>query len=226
MEKKSIKAIQKAKVYIIDDHPLMREGLKRLINNEPDMAVCGESGDARPALIGIEKQKPDVALLDLSLEESSGLDLVKILHQKYPRLPVLVLTMHDESLYAERVLRAGARGYIMKQEASDKVLEALRQVLRGEVYIGPDIKSRLLNQMASRYPQKFRSPIESLSNRELQVFELLGKGRGTRDIAETLKLSVKTIETNRARIKDKLKLKNAVQLVHHAIQWVQDSKKS
>lgn len=216
--------LKKAKIVIIDDHPLTREGLKRLINHEDDLVVCGEAGDSHSALAIVKKTKPTVITLDLSLEESHGIDLLSILRSKYPKIAILVISMHDESLYAERVLRAGAKGYIMKHQASEQVLEALRSVIKGNVYASSEIQNRLLQQ-SKRGAASGKSPVETLSNRELQVFELIGKGKGTRQIAEALELSIKTIETNRARIKDKLKLKTAAQLVHFAIEWVQKSSK-
>jgi DNA-binding NarL/FixJ family response regulator len=212
---------RKITVFIVDDHPIMREGLKLLIMREPDLVCCGEAGNSKSALMGIEQTNPQVALIDLSLEESSGIDLIKTLRKKFPQLQMLVVTMHDESLYAERALKAGARGYIMKQEATENVITALRHVLKGEIYLSRQMESRMLKQVVLPGTRKGLTPIERLSNRELEVFELIGRGRTTRQISKDLHLSIKTIETNRARIKEKLNLKNGLELVRHAIQWVE-----
>jgi|SRR5581483_6159497 len=205
-------------VMLLDDHPVMREGLAQLINHEPDLQVCGQFEDAAPAFEAVPKLNPDVAIIDLSLKGSSGLELVKNIKANYPKIPLLVLSMHDESLYAERALRAGASGYIMKAEATEAVLGAIRQVLGGGIYLSQKMSSKLMHQLASGRPGGAGSLMERLSDRELEVFSLIGQGRGTRQIAEQLHLSVKTIESHRAHIKEKLNLKNATELVHRAIQ--------
>ena len=210
----------KKQVFLVDDHPLVRQALCELINQEGDMAVCGEAEGAPAALRSIAALKPDVAVVDLTLKEGSGLDLVKDLKLRQPNLPVLVLSMHDESTYAERLLRSGARGYVMKDQASDKVVIALRKVLSGEVYLSDKMSARILHKLVGGAPAT-ASPVDLLSDRELQVFELIGQGIGTRRIAEKLHLSVKTVETYREHIKLKLKLDNATDLLQHAIQWTQ-----
>ena len=212
------------RIVIVDDHPLLRKGVGQLINNEKDLMVVGEAEDAAKALTAIEAAQPDVALIDISLGGASGIELLKNIKARFPKLQVLVLSMHDESVYAHRALRAGASGYIMKQEATEKVLTALRKVLRGEVYLSERLGARMLNTLVGGRSQSASSPIEALSDRELEVFSLIGQGHGTRPIAEKLHLSVKTIESHRAHIKEKLNLQTATELVHHAIQWVQSER--
>ncbi|HEX3720702.1 MAG TPA: response regulator transcription factor [Verrucomicrobiae bacterium] len=212
------------RIVIVDDHPLLRKGVGQLINNEKDLLVVGEAEDAAKALTAIETSKPDVALIDISLGGASGIELLKNIKARFPKLQVLVLSMHDESVYAHRALRAGASGYIMKQEATEKVLTALRKVLRGEVYLSDRLGARMLNTLVGGRSSTATSPIEALSDRELEVFSLIGQGHGTRPIAEKLHLSVKTIESHRAHIKEKLNLQTATELVHHAIQWVQSER--
>jgi DNA-binding NarL/FixJ family response regulator len=210
-----------ARIIIVDDHPLLRQGIAELINNEPDLEVCAEAEDPHRALDQIEKHNPDVVILDISLRGASGIELLKNVKVRFPRLLVLILSMHDESVYAHRALRAGAAGYIMKQEASEKVLVALRKILNGEVYLSDELGTRMLNRLVGGRSALNGSPIEELSDRELEVFGLIGQGHGTRPIAEKLHLSVKTVESHRAHIKEKLNLKSANELVHHAIQWAQ-----
>ncbi|HWD17770.1 MAG TPA: response regulator transcription factor [Verrucomicrobiae bacterium] len=205
------------KVLLLDDHPVMREGLAQLINHEADLEVCGQFEDAAPAFEAVPKLQPDVAIIDLSLKGSSGLELVKNIKANYPKIPLLVLSMHDESLYAERALRAGASGYLMKAEATEVVLNAIRHVLNGGIHLSEKMSSKLMHQLASGRTGG-GTLMERLSDRELEVFSLIGQGRGTRQIAEQLHLSVKTIESHRAHIKEKLNLKNATELVHRAIQ--------
>jgi len=208
------------RVLIVDDHPILRQGISQLINQEKDLEVCGEAGDVQKALDLIEKTKCEIAILDISLNGASGIELLKDIKVRFPKLPVLILSMHDESIYAPRALRAGASGYVMKHEGPDKVLIAIRKVLNGEVYLSEKLGATLLNQMAGR-KSMVTSPVEQLSDRELEVFSLIGQGHATRAISEKLHLSVKTIESHRAHIKEKLNLKNATELVHHAIQWAQ-----
>jgi DNA-binding NarL/FixJ family response regulator len=206
---------------IVDDHPLFREGLVHLIQQERDLAVCGEAGTAGEALTLVEKLRPSLVLLDISLPDRNGLELIKDLHTLRPQLPVLVISMHDESLHAERVLRAGARGYIMKQEGGGKILEAIRQVLAGQIYVSDKMSALLLERLAGQRPRGSRSPIERLSDREFEVFSLLGHGLATREIARRLSLSIKTVEVHRANIKRKLGLRTATELVRHAVRWVE-----
>jgi DNA-binding NarL/FixJ family response regulator len=205
---------QRAKVFLVDDHPLVREWLSQLIQREEDLAVCGEAEDTQEALKKIEETKPDIVVADISLKNTHGLELVKDLQARLPALPVLVLSMHDESLYAERVLRAGAKGYITKQEATKKILQAVRQVLNGQIYISEKMAARMVHKMVLGRTDNQKSPIERLTDRELEVFQLIGRGHGTRRIATDLHLGY------RARIKEKLKLEDGTQLLQHAIQWV------
>ncbi|MGA2749511.1 MAG: response regulator transcription factor [Verrucomicrobiota bacterium] len=209
-----------AKVFLVDDHPLVREWLTQLIERENDMIVCGEAEDTHEALEKIEATKPDIVIADISLKSTHGLELVKDLQARLPSLPVLVLSMHDESLYAERVLRAGAKGYITKQEATKRILLAIRQVLDGQIYISEKMASRMVHKMVLGRAHEEKSPIERLTDRELEVFQLIGRGQGTRRIAAELHLGIKTVESYRARIKEKLKLEDGTQLLQHAVQWV------
>jgi DNA-binding NarL/FixJ family response regulator len=209
------------RVLIVDDHPLLRKGVGQLIGQERDLVVVGEAEDAQNAITAIENTKPDVALIDITLNGTSGIELLKNVKARFPKLKMLVLSMHDESVYAHRALRAGACGYIMKQEGSERVLTALRKVLQGEVYLSERLGSRMLHSLVNNRASLTRSPVEELSDRELEVFSLIGQGHGTRAIAERLHLSIKTIESHRAHIKEKLGLQTAAELVHHAIQWVQ-----
>ncbi len=210
----------KTKVFLVDDHPLVREWLTQLIQRENDLTVCGEAEDAHEALDKIEQCGPDIVIADISLKTTHGLELVKDLQSRHPKLPVLVLSMHDESLYAERVLRAGAKGYITKQEATKKILHAIRQVLDGQVYVSESMATRMVHKLVQGRQEAHSSSIERLTDRELEVFQLIGRGQGTRRIAEELHLGIKTVESYRARIKDKLKLTDGTQLLQQAIQWV------
>ena len=210
----------KAKILIVDDHPLVREGLADLVNKEKDLVVCGQAEDAYQAMEAIRELKPDMAIVDISLKETSGLELIKDIKVRHPSLPVLTLSMHEESVYAERALRAGAKGYIMKREATKKVVTAIRKVLRGQLYLSEKMTTRLVRKFVDGKPEAGTSPIDRLTDRELEVFSLLGRGNGTRQISEQLHLSVKTIETYRSRIKEKLNLTSASELLQHAFQWV------
>lgn len=208
------------RIFLVDDHPIVIEGLTQLIQQQPDLTVCGGAPDSQSAMTAVAAVKPDLAIIDISLKRGSGLDLIKSLQQRFPKLLILVLSMHDESLYAERALRAGARGYMTKQEAPEKLISAIRRILAGEVYLDERTTSKFVSQWLHTPPRKEPSLISSLSDRELEVFQLIGEGHGTREIAEMLHLSVKTIEAYREHIKDKLNLQNATELVQHAIQWV------
>lgn len=210
----------KAKILIVDDHPLVREGLADLVNKEKDLVVCGQAEDAYQAMEAIRELKPDMAIVDISLKETSGLELIKDIKVRHPSLPVLTLSMHEESVYAERALRAGAKGYIMKREATKKVVTAIRKVLSGQLYLSEKMTTRLVRKFVDGKPEAGTSPIDCLTDRELEVFSLLGRGNGTRQISEQLHLSVKTIETYRSRIKEKLNLTSASELLQHAFQWV------
>jgi DNA-binding NarL/FixJ family response regulator len=208
------------KVFLVDDHPLVREWLTQVIEQEADLGVCGEAADAPEALEKILKLLPDIVIADISLKNSHGVTLVKDVKAQLPNLPVLVLSMHDESLYAERVLRAGAMGYITKQEATRNIMRAIRQVLKGEIYVSETMASRMVHKLVSGRNQEQSSPMERLTDRELEVFQLIGHGLGTRKIADELHLGIKTVESYRARIKDKLLLEDGTQLLQQAIQWV------
>ncbi|HUB78906.1 MAG TPA: response regulator transcription factor [Bryobacteraceae bacterium] len=214
-----VSGVRKATVLLVDDHPIVRQGLTQLINQEADLVVCAQAEDGERALHAIATHRPDIVILDISLNGPDGLAVLKDIRMCHAGLPVLVLSMHDESLYAERVLRAGANGYIMKQEATERVLEAIRRIQGGEVYVSDRIAKRLLKKVVSSTSEA-ASPIEALTDRELAVFRLIGKGRSTREIADELHVSVKTVETYQSHIKDKLGLKNARELVQHAFQWV------
>ena len=216
----------KSKILVVDDHPMIREGLVRLVDDEQDLAICGQADDAPEALKAISETKPDVVVVDISLKNSSGIELMKSIKAQYPKLPVLILSMHNEALYAERALRAGAMGYIMKQEASEKLLAAIRHVLVGQIYVSDKVSKRLIRKLARGKADMVASPIDSLSDRELEVFHLIGQGYGTSQIAEKLYLSIKTIETYRTHIKEKLNLTNSRELLQYAIQWVSSQKES
>lgn len=207
-------------VLIVDDHPIVRQGLAQLISQEDDMEVCGQAEDVQQALRAIRELKPDLVVADVSLKETSGIDLLKDLQVQNPHLPVLMLSMHDETVYAERALRAGARGYIMKQEATERVVTAIRRVLAGDVYISDSMAARMVSKLATPGGRVGGSPVDCLSDRELEVFRLIGEGHSTRQIAARLHLSIKTIETYRAHVKDKLTLKDANELLRAAIEWV------
>jgi DNA-binding NarL/FixJ family response regulator len=208
------------RILIVDDHPMMRTGLSQLIGNERDLKVCAEADTAGQAIGIVTKQKFDLALLDISLPDKSGLELIKDFHALQPEMPVLVVSMHDEFIYAERVLRAGARGYIMKQAGGQKFLAAIRQVLAGQIFVSDNMSARILEIFSGRPTQNSSSPVQKLSDREFEVFQLIGQGVGTRAIADKLHLSVKTVEVHRANIKTKLALKTATELVRYAVRWV------
>jgi len=211
----------KHQIYLVDDHPVTREGLARLINLEPDLEVCGEASSAARAVVAIEALKPDLVIIDVSLTSGpSGLELMKNLAVRHPKLRMLALSTHDEALYAERALRAGTKGYVMKQEPTENVMQAIRKILDGGIYLSQAMNDRLLHKVVRPHSAPTVSEIEKLSDRELEVYRLLGQGRGTRQIASELHLSVSTVETYRAHIKDKLHLKSAPELVRHAVEWV------
>ncbi|NBB74126.1 MAG: response regulator [Bacteroidetes bacterium] len=215
------------KIVIIDDHPLMRKGLALSLDAEVDLSVVGQMNSAEEAMDDLERLEPDLAIIDISLPGMSGMELVKHLQARMPDMRTLVVSRHDESLYAERAIRAGARGYIMKLEAGDVIVKAVRHVMSGGIYVSDEINERLLLSMASGGRERItQSPLEVLSDRELEVFELTGRGIGTRDIAERLHLSVKTVESYRARIKKKLNLDSATELMQHAVQWVESESAS
>lgn len=210
------------KILIVDDHPILRKGLAMVIDQEPDLVVAGEAEDVPAGLDMIEAVKPDIVIVDLSLPGVDGIELIKTMKLKYRDLPALVVSMHDETLYAERALRAGARGYIMKQEAVDKVLVAIRKVLGGEIFVSDRITTKMLETLISGDAKGVNTPLDLLSNRELTVFRLIGQGFKTSQIADKLHLSVKTIESYRSHIKEKLKLNTGTDLMKYAIQWAQN----
>ena len=210
------------RILVVDDHPMMREGLRQLIASEPDLEVCCEAEDAAAALRSIEEHQADLAIVDISLKESSGLELIKDLRIRRPVLPVLVLSMHDESLYAERVLRAGGQGYLMKHEGGEKIMAAIRHVLSGRISLSEKMSDRLLGQLAGKRAAPAAGPsVERLTDREFEVFQLIGGGRTTRQIAEKLHVSVKTVEAHRVNIKQKLNLATAPELIRFAVRWVE-----
>ena len=208
------------RIVIVDDHPLFRKGLEQLINSSDDaLNICGEAGDAAQGMSVIRELKPDLAIVDLSLPGANGIELIKNIRAEFSKLPVLILSMHDESLYALRALRAGAQGYVMKQEALENVIVAIREVLAGRPYLSQDMSAKLITNFASGNNQA--NPTDKLSDRELEILELIGKGRDVRDIAKALHISAKTVETHRAHIKEKLNLKNARQVTRFAVQWLE-----
>lgn len=221
MSKKSNNVPNIAKVLIVDDHPIVRQGFTQFINREPDLEVCGDAEDANRALIAIEKLNPDIAIIDISLKGSNGLELIKSIRMQYPKLLMLVVSMHDESRYAERVLRAGARGYVMKEEKIDVVLKAVRQVLRGDIYLSEQMIPKVLTRIIDESRDPNGTVVEILSDRELEIFHLIGHGQKTCQIAEQLHVSVKTVESHYVHIKKKLNLKNAIELYQRAFQWVE-----
>lgn len=210
---------KKSKIFIVDDHPILRKGLALLINCEEDMVFCGEAGNAELAMKGIEKTKPDLVIVDISLEGASGLDLTKNILAKYPEMFVLIISMYDESIYVERVLKLGARGYLAKREASGHIILAIRKVLEGDIYISEKWKDRLMNRFAGHKKLPDSSFAASLSDRELEVLQLTGQGYSTRKIAGNLNVSIKTVESHFANIKNKLNLKNSHELIQHAVKW-------
>ena len=210
---------RKRTVFIVDDHPLVREWLTNLVNQQPDLAVCGESEGAPQAFAAMGAARTDVAIVDISLKDSSGLELIKRLKESHPSVAVLVLSMHEESHFAGRALRAGARGYVMKRETTRKVIEAIRRILEGKLYISEELADVLAAHLRDDKQGEICSPIEQLSDRELEVFDMLGRGLGTRQTAETLGLSLKTVQAYCARMKEKLDLESGSDLLREAIRW-------
>jgi DNA-binding NarL/FixJ family response regulator len=210
----------KFRILLVDDHPITRQGVSALINQERNLTVCGEADNAPRAIELITKLTPDIAIVDISLKSMSGIELIKNIRVPAPRLPILVMSMHDEGLFAERALRAGAQGYIMKQEASEKILTAIHQVLAGEIYLSDAMKEKMLHRVVNHKKEETGFAIDQLSDRELEVFQLIGNGYPTRQIAQRLNLSVKTIDSYREHLKLKLLLENGADLVRYAIQWV------
>jgi DNA-binding NarL/FixJ family response regulator len=212
-------AEKRAKILIVDDHPMVRERLGELINQESDLMACGEADDSHSAMEAIAKTKPDLAIVDISLKDTYGIELIKDIKSHHPKLPVLVVSMHDETLYAERALRAGARGYVTKQEASRKVVTAIRQILAGEIYVSEKLASVLVRRVAGKPAGGSGSPADCLTDRELEIFQLLGSGLSVREIAKRLHVSAKTVEAHRAHIKEKLNFNSSSELLRYAIQF-------
>ncbi len=209
------------RILLVDDHPFMRAGLGALIDRQSDLMVCGEAGNPSEAFEQLPRTKPDLVLSDLTMPGRSGLEFIKDLLASAPGLAVLIISMHDEAVYAERALRAGARGYIMKEAGGENLLTAIRQVLRGEVYVSPKMSARILENLSGGRPRGSSSPIEKLTDREFEVFQMIGQGKSTRDIAEQLHLSPKTVDVHRSNIKVKLELRDATSLIRHAVRWVE-----
>lgn len=212
----------KSRVFLVDDHAMFREGLRQLIEREPDMSVCGDAADATAAMAGIQSTGPDLVIVDISLGGTSGIDLIKMIKNQYEDLPVLVVSMHEESLYSERALRAGAMGYVMKHEPSKTVKTAIRKVLDGDLYLSQKMAGSMVVKLMRGNNEQFSSPLEMLSDRELQVFRMLGQGKAVRLIAEEMSVTIPTVNSFRNRIKEKLNLKSSTEVMLKAIQWVQD----
>ncbi len=211
--------VEEKRILIVDDHQIVRTGLKRLIDGEPGLVVCCEAGNAQEALEHLENNKPDLMILDISLNGIDGIELTKSVSKRFPEVLILIFSMHDESLFAERCLHAGAHGYIMKQNETDKLIEAIHKILAGNIYLSEECQSLLLKKITRGERSREYSIVEELSDREWIVFELIGKGYGTKQIAERLSLGIKTIETHKEKIKKKLNLKNAAELAQKAAYW-------
>lgn len=211
----------KRRILLVDDHPMTRMGLAESINRRADLTVCGEAGTPAEAIAMLAKLKPDLLLTDMTMPGRTGLEFLKDVHAMMPRLPMLVLSMHDEMIYAERALRAGARAYLMKDAGAAKVLQVICLVLGGQSYVSPAVSARMLESLTGRRPRGSDSPITKLSDREFEVYELLGRGRSTKEVAAELRLSPKTVDVHRGHIKAKLGLKDASTLIHHAAIWMQ-----
>ena len=213
------RAHRKRRVLIVDDHPMIRQGLRRVMDNESDLTVCGEAESVRDARTAINHSSPDIVIVDISLKQGDGMELVREIRAHHPQLPILVLSMHDELIYAERMLSAGANGYIMKQAASDQFLVAVRRVLEGNIYVSESVGANLIQKFATRGAGVSVNPVDRVSNREIQILHMIGKGMSTREIALSLNLSIKTVESHRQRIKRKLNLSTGAQLVQYAVKW-------
>ena len=222
MSKPKPKAAQaKRRILLVDDHPMTREGLAAIVNRQSDLEVCGEANHPAEAMSALSKLKPDLMVTDMTMPGRSGIEFIKDVRAVLPHLSILVLSMHDEMLFAERALRAGARGYLMKDAGSARVLEAIRLILSGQSYVSAAMSARLLDAVTGRRPRGSTSPIEKLSDREFEVFRLLGCGKSTKEVAKALNLSPKTVDVHRSRIKEKLQIKDATSLLHHAVRWVE-----
>ena len=208
------------RIYIVDDHPLVRQGLAQIIEKEEDMEGCGEAENSPGAMKGVGETNPDVIIVDISLQGNNGLELIKNIKAVYENIPILVFSMHDETIYAQRALRAGAKAYVMKKEPSTKIVDAIHRITKGEIFVSPSVADQVLHQIVNGPNNVSTSPIDRLTDRELEVVQLIGRGLSTREIAESLNLSVKTIESHRAHVKEKLNLRNATELVQFSVQWV------
>jgi len=225
VKKQAKKNETKTQILLVDDHPVVRDGLTTIINHQRDLNVCGCADDAHQALKAISELKPDIVVVDISLKNSDGIELTKSIKAKYPKLRVLVLSVHDESIYAERALRAGARAYLMKEVVSENIVKAIRSVLKGEIYVSDTISKKFLHKIAGDKAATTKTPVENLSDREFEIFRLIGEGYKASQIAKKLHLSVKTIETYRGRLKEKLKITDASTLLQYAIKWVSSDDK-
>jgi DNA-binding NarL/FixJ family response regulator len=208
------------RIYIVDDHPLVRQGLSQIVASEADMEICGEAEDSPSAIRGVGEANPDAIIVDISLKGANGLELIKNLKAIHEDIPILVFSMHDETIYAQRALRAGAKAYVMKKESPSKVVDAIRKIIQGEIYVSPSVADQVLHQIVNGPGNVSTSPVDRLTDRELEVVQLIGRGLSSREIAESLHLSVKTIESHRAHVKEKLSLRNATELVQFSVQWV------
>jgi DNA-binding NarL/FixJ family response regulator len=216
----------KTRVFIVDDHPLLRKGLGELINQQPDMIICGEADDAPEAMKAITAIRPDLVIVDISLKSQNGVELIKNIKAVNPSIQILVLSMHDETIYALRVLKAGAKAYVMKQEVVDKVMEAIRRIRAGKVFVSERVAAQMLSQVVDGTDPSKESPVDALSDRELEIVTMIGNGIATRDISKRLNISIKTVESHRAHIKAKLSLGHATQLVQWCVRWVEQNKGS
>lgn len=210
----------KYRILIVEDHPIFRQGMIQLINHEPDLVVCEEAETAVAAILAIQKKQPDLALIDLTLKGTNGIELIKNIKVQFPGLPVLVLSMHEESLYAARAMMAGARGYVMKQEAASQVMLAIRTVLKGEFYLSATMNSTFISKFIGGPSAPANSLVDNVSDRELEILQLIGKGRTSREIAADINISIKTVESHRAHLKEKLQLKTATELIRFAVEWM------
>ncbi len=208
------------RIYIVDDHPLVRQGLSQIVASEADMEICGEAEDSPAAIRGVGEANPDAIIVDISLKGANGLELIKNLKAIHDDIPILVFSMHDETIYAQRALRAGAKAYVMKKESPSKVVDAIRKIIQGEIYVSPSVADQVLHQIVNGPGNVSTSPVDRLTDRELEVVQLIGRGLSSREVAESLHLSVKTIESHRAHVKEKLGLRNATELVQFSVQWV------
>jgi DNA-binding NarL/FixJ family response regulator len=224
MKSKQKPATPQTRILIVDDHPMMREGLAQLIGGQQDMTVCGEAGNAQEALEMVRLLQPNLVLADITLPGRNGLELIKDIQALEASVAVLVISMHDEALYAERVLRAGGRGYVMKQEGGKRIMEAIRQVAAGKIFVSDKMSARILEIFSGRRTEAGASPVENLTDREFEVFQLIGQGMETKELARELHVSPKTIEVHRANIKAKLKVKSMAELIRYAVRWVESEK--